>query len=279
LFESLSKSHHSFETPCGSYAHMKLTRYLLRVTRDGRYGDSMERVMYNTVLGALPLKADGSTFYYSDYNFKGKRIYHQSSWACCAGTLPQVVADYGINSYFHEPGAVWVNLYISSVLRWSEGSNQLELAQTGTYPLSSEVEFRLKASRPQDFALYLRIPAWAEGAAIAVNGKGTPLEVRKGFAVVRRTWNTGDVVELNLPSKLRLEPIDNAHPKVVALMQGPLVLFGKTKDQPLITLNQALQARRSSAAEWVLDGNQEAVKLVPFTEIGEAEYTTYLQLS
>ena len=52
VFASLSKTHASFETPCGSYAHFKVTRYLLRVTRDSRYGDSMERMMYNTVLGA-----------------------------------------------------------------------------------------------------------------------------------------------------------------------------------------------------------------------------------
>ena len=276
LFESLTKSHHSFETPCGSYAHMKLTRYLLRVTRDGRYGDSMERVMYNTVLGALPLKPDGSTFYYSDYNFNGKRVYHKSSWACCAGTLPQVVADYGINSYFQEPGAVWVNLYITSIFRWSDGSNPIELAQTGTYPLSDAVEFRVKAARPVDFALHLRIPAWSEGATIAVNGKTSPLQVNKGFAVIRRTWRNGDVLELCLPSKLRLEPIDSEHPDVAALMHGPLVLFAKTKDQPAVTSKQALAAQHLSGGEWQINGD---LKLVPFTEIGDAEYTTYLKLS
>ena len=52
VYASLTKTHNSFETPCGSYAHFKITRYLLRVTGDSRYGDSMERVMYNTVLGA-----------------------------------------------------------------------------------------------------------------------------------------------------------------------------------------------------------------------------------
>lgn len=36
IAKSLVVSHNSFETPCGSYAHMKLTRYLLRATRDGR---------------------------------------------------------------------------------------------------------------------------------------------------------------------------------------------------------------------------------------------------
>src|SRR5260370_15860566 len=54
ICDSLTKTHSGFETPCGSYAHFKLTRYLLRVTRDPRYGDSMERMMYNTILAAKP---------------------------------------------------------------------------------------------------------------------------------------------------------------------------------------------------------------------------------
>jgi DUF1680 family protein len=279
LYESLTESHRSFETPCGSYAHMKLTRYLLRATRDGKYGDSMERVMYNTVLGARPLKADGSNFYYSDYNFAGKRVYHNANWACCAGTLPQVATDYGINSYLQEPGAVWVNLYIPSVLRWNVGTNKIELEQTGNYPLSHGVEFRITAARAETFALHVRIPAWAEGARVAVNGKAMALEVTKGFAVLRRKWRSGDVVELELPSKLRLEAIDSDHPEVVALMQGPLVLFAKTENQPGMTREQVLGARRSAGAEWVIDTDQGPLSLVPFTEVGDAAYTTYLKLS
>ncbi len=279
LFESLSGTHRSFETPCGSYAHMKLTRYLLRVTRDGRYGDSMERVMYNTVLGARPLKPDGRTYYYSDYNFRGRRVYHDDAWPCCAGTLPQVATDYGINSYLREPGAVWVNLYIPSVLQWTEGTNRLELEQTGSYPLSNAVEFRVKADRPETFALYLRIPAWAEGARVAVSGKAVPLEVTKGFARVLRTWTSGDVVELELPSSLRLEPIDATHLNYVALMQGPLVLFAKTVAQPELTREQLLSARRNGISEWVIDTSHDQLRLVPFTDVGEAAYTTYLKVS
>ena len=105
--KSIVLTHNSFETPCGAYAHMKLTRYLLRATHDGHYGDSMERVMLNTVLGVLPLQADGRSFYHSDYNDIGKRIYSDTRWPCCAGSLPQAVADYGINSYFRAPGKVW----------------------------------------------------------------------------------------------------------------------------------------------------------------------------
>jgi len=59
---SLSKSHASFETPCGAYGHFKIVRYLLAVTGNSRYGDSMESVLYNTILGAKPLKEDGTSF-------------------------------------------------------------------------------------------------------------------------------------------------------------------------------------------------------------------------
>jgi DUF1680 family protein len=115
LYASLGSTHRGFETPCGSYAHFKLTRYLLRVTRDGRYGDSMECILYNTVLGAERLQPDGRAFYYSDYHFSGSKVYFPDAWPCCSGTLPQVAADYRILAYFHDPGGVFVNLYLPSL--------------------------------------------------------------------------------------------------------------------------------------------------------------------
>ena len=50
LFASLARTKDHFETPCGSYASMKLARYLLRATGDARYGDGLERVVYNALL-------------------------------------------------------------------------------------------------------------------------------------------------------------------------------------------------------------------------------------
>ncbi len=276
---SLTKSHNNFETPCGSYAHFKLTRYLLRVTREGRYGDSMERVMYNAALGALPMRADGQAFFYADYNFKGKRVYSKHLWPCCSGTLPQVAADYGINSYLREPGAVWVNLYIPSTLRWRQGSAHMELEQRGEYPYSDTVELRVRASAATPFTLRLRIPAWSQGARITVNGRAVPVRVAAGFASIERTWKTGDRVQLELPAQLRLQAIDAAHPQVAALMYGPLVLFAKTAAQPPISREAALSARRTGRAEWAIDTPGGALRLAPFPELGEVEYTTYLQLT
>jgi DUF1680 family protein len=278
---SLTNTHASFETPCGSYAHFKLTRYLLRVTRDSRYGDSMERVMYNTVLGAKPLQADGRTFYYSDYNFKGHKFYRDNQhWACCSGTLPQVAADYRINTYFRDSRGVWVNLYIPSTLRWTQDGAEVILTQKGLYPFDSVVQFDLKTSRVKDFNLSFRIPAWATGASISVNGRRMPIPVTSGsFLVVGRQWRTGDRVELDMPMTMRLEAVDAQHPQTVGLVFGPVVLFAITDNQPSLTRANLLAAERTDQRSWQVRTGSGPIRMLPFTDIGEEQYSTYLRVT
>jgi hypothetical protein len=283
LYASLTNTHHSFETPCGSYAHFKLTRYLLRVTREARYGDSMERVMYNTVLGAKPLLEDGENFYYADYNFDAQRVYKKAHWACCAGTLPQVATDYRINGYLRAPQAVYVILYIPSTVRWTENGVALSLTQEGQYPYEDHVAFTVTASKPTEMALHFRIPAWAEGASVSVNGvRQTGLAMPGEFAAIRREWNTGDRVELELPLRMRLEAIDAHHPDTVALLRGPLVLMAVKAQQnspvPKLTREQLLAAQRTGRSQWQVSSSQGNVTMLPFTSLGELPYTTYVKL-
>jgi hypothetical protein len=283
VYASLTNTHHSFETPCGSYAHFKLTRYLLRATRDARYGDSMERMMYNTVLGAKPLQENGENFYYSDYNFNGKRVYKEARWACCSGTLPQVAADYRINIYFRGPQAVYVNLYVPSTLRWTENGVALSLTQEGEYPYEDHIAFRLTSSQPVEMTLYFRIPGWAEGASVSVNGtrhKGAAVPGQ--FAAIHREWKTGDRVELELPLKMRLEPLDARHTATVALLRGPLVLMAVKETQegpePKVTSEQLLAAHRVSERQWQVSSANGLVTMLPFTSLGDRPYTTYIKV-
>ena len=281
LYASLTNSHSSFETPCGSYAHFKLTRYLLRVTRDSRYGDSMERVMYNTVLGAKPLQADGRTFYYSDYNLNGHKVYKDDQhWACCSGTLPQVAADYRINTYFRDAQGLWVNLYIPSTLRWTRDGVQVVLTQESRYPFDGVVQFNLKTSQVRDFTLRFRIPAWATGASISVNGRRLQAPATPGtFVAVHRQWRNGDRIELDLPMTMRLEPVDPQHPQTVALVFGTLVLFAITDTQPVLTRAELLGAKRIDQRTWQLGAAGTRIKMLPFTDIAEEQYSTYLRVS
>ncbi len=281
VFASLTDSHNSFETPCGSYAHFKLTRYLLRVTRDSRYGDSAERVMYNTVLGAKPLMSDGRAFYYSDYNFKGHKSYRDDQhWACCSGTLPQVAADYRINAYFRDPGGIWVNLYIPSTLRWTQDCAQVELTQQGQYPFDSMVQFDVKTSKATDFTVSFRIPAWASGASISINGRREKVTPTLGsFAAIHRRWRSGDRIELELPMQTRLEPVDPQHPQTVALLFGPLVLFAVTDNPSPLTRADLLAAKRTDRRSWQVVTAGGTIKMLPFTDIGDEHYSTYLRIA
>jgi DUF1680 family protein len=280
LAASLTNTHDSFETPCGSYAHFKLTRYLLRVTRDSRYGDSMERMMYNTVLGAKPLQRNGKTFYCSDYNFDGSKVYKQAHWPCCSGTLPQVAADYRINTYFRDPAGVYVNLYIPSTVHWTHNGAQVSLSQKSDYPFEPNIEFELTVSKPAELAVNLRIPIWAEAASISVNGERVPAPAISGsFAEIRRQWKTGDRIELELPLSARLEPIDPRHPQTVALLRGPLVLFAIKAIADTFERDQLLAAKRAGPQAWQVETANRSVSFLPFTVIEDESYSTYVKVT
>lgn len=279
LYTTLTTTHRGFETPCGSYAHLKLTRYLLRITRDGLYGDSIEQVFLNTVLGAKRLEDDGHAFYYSDYNFKGSRTYFPDRWPCCSGTLPQVAADYHVLIYFRDPQGVFVNLYTPSTGRWTAADGtRLALVQSGNYPDDGRVHLDLKASRETRFLLRLRIPAWSrrDGGepTLRVNGRPVPVEAQSGFATIERAWKDGDRIDLELPMPVRLVPINAHHPDVVALMRGPQVLFALAQ-RPTFARSKLLSVQRAQDGQWQAGG----VRFAPFTAIHEAPYTAYIRLA
>ncbi len=280
LADSLQHTHASFETPCGSYAHFKLTRYLLRVTRDARYGDSMEQVMLNTVLGAKRLEADGRAFYYSDYNFDGRRVYYPHAWPCCSGTLPQVATDYGISAYFREPRGMLVNLYVPSTVTWKQNGAILRLQQEGEYPARDHVLFTVQSDTPEEFSLSFRIPAWTRDPQLRVNGMRWDVELEPGtFAGVRRTWKTGDHVDLELPMPLALQPIDQQNPNIVALSAGPQVLFALGAQPGTIDRKVLLTAKQQGNNRWVAQSIAGPISLAPFTSVGDERYSTYLHIA
>jgi uncharacterized protein len=283
LGNSLSDTHASFETPCGAYGHFKITRYLLRVTKDSRYGDSMERVLYNTILGAWPIQADGTSFYYSDYANTGKKVWYGQKWPCCSGTFPQLAADYHLSTYLRSSDGVYVNLFTPSKVQWTDGSGRYALTQETKYPFANTVNIRVSASKSADFVVYVRIPAWTTpNAALTVNGNRAPETIQPGsFAAIKRTWSDGDRIELELPMPVRLETVDTNHPNLVALLSGPLVLFAIADSQPSFDRSALLQARaaNTSNGDWIArsaDGSD--VTMRPFMNIDKENYSTYVLL-
>jgi len=280
--DSLTKTHSSFETPCGSYAHFKLTRYLARATRDSRYGDSMERVLYNCILGAKPIQKDGHSFYYSDYNRDGSKFYHPYKWHCCTGTFAQVTADYGISSYFHDGRGIYVNLYVPSRVNWTRDGQRVSLTQKTNYPHTPTTEIAIGCDRPAAFPVYLRIPAWAgPKTTTAVNGKHILTSPAPGqFARLERTWKNGDRIEIEFDMPTVLEAVDPQHPNLLAPVHGPLALFSVGAVPAKIGKRDLIAASQVSAGstDWQANTGAGSLNLRPFTAIQDEHYRLYLQV-
>ncbi len=281
--ESLHKSHSSFETPCGAYGHFKIVRYLLGVTGDSRYGDSMERVLYNTILGAKPLKDDGTSFYYSDYNMNATKVDYKDKWPCCSGTFPQITADYGISSYFHDNDGVYVNLYVPSRLTWRQSGASLSLAQRTNYPHAAHTELEVTTDRDANFALRFRIPAWAgPKTVLSINGRREQVDLAPGrFATVTRTWKNGDRVALEFDIPLALDAVDPQHPNVVALRHGSQALFAVQPPASSLTRAALLGAQPISAGsvDWEAATDSGKIAFRPFPAIHDEQYRLYHEVT
>jgi uncharacterized protein len=257
LFDSLTRTKDHFETPCGSYAAMKLARYLLRATGDARYGDDLERVVYNALLAVKQPDDDGGYPYYSTYGVHAVKEFYPHKWPCCSGTLVQGVADYVLNLYFHSTDGVYVNMFAPSEVTWSRGGSSVKLVQETSFPTGDSTTLYVHTTSPVPFVLGLRVPGWVrDSPEIRINGVRQAGSAKPGsFATLARTWKNADRIEMHLPQSFRTEAIDRLHPETVALMRGP-VLYAH--------LNQTTGASDKSAA-------------VPFYQVQNETYGVYVQ--
>ena len=280
LAASLTTTRDHFETPCCFYAHAKLARYLIGFTGEARYGDGLECVLVNTILGALDPDDDGGYFYYSDYQARAKKGYYQRKWPCCAGTLMQSVADFPVDLYLHDAKGIYVNLYAASEVRWKANRVAVKLTQKTAYPEAEQIELRVDPAAPVEFAIHLRIPRWLDRPAqLSVNGKAVSVAAERGtFAAIRRRWRKGDTIELTLPFSFRAVPIDQQNPNIVAVMRGPVMLAAVDPPEHLSASAAALgkmDAVPGKALEFDCQTAAGKVRMRPFYQVRRETYSTY----
>jgi uncharacterized protein len=277
----------NFETCCGSYANVNLDRYLLHFTGDAKYGDNMERVLFNGILAALPMQPDGRTFYYSDYHPGAHKQYFPAAWPCCSGTYAEVTADYPLDIYFHDDNGLYVNLFTPSKVRWvlADGHHKkiITVEQTTSFPESDTMTFTVRTKNPAKFALNVRVPKWAiKPTTILVNGRLADVAATPGtFLKISRDWRDGDTVAVTFPKSLRFEPVDAQEPNLAALMYGPIMLvaladgevnFDEDETHPENWIQMKDKATLTFQAK---DGRI----FRPFYLIKDERYTTYCNFS
>ncbi len=211
---------------CCAYNMMKLTRHLFGWAPDARLMDYYERLVFNHRLGTINPE-DGTMMYYlplaSGYwKTFGKPF--DSLW-CCTGTGVEEYAKLTDTIYFHDADSVYVNLYIDSNLEWPEKG--LKITQETRFPEQQGTTLTVSAKAPVQLGINLRIPYWAQGGSVKVNGAALPaLSSPSSYLSLNRVWKTGDKIELNLPMGLHIHAMPDDR-TLQAMMYGPLVLAGK----------------------------------------------------
>lgn len=225
LGDALENYSASFECPCGSWAGFKASKYLMMYTGDARYGDWIERLLYNAIGAALPIKDRGTHMYYMDYHLGSDlKYYSRNAFTCCSGTYFQNMAEYSNLIYFKDPKGLYVNLYLPSEVEWNGPAGAVRVVQTTQYPEVGSSTLTLKMDRPATFALRLRTPGWSNGMRVSVNGQNQQVAIKPGeWTTVSREWRPSDTVEVTIPLHFRRVPIDEQHPNRVALVRGPAV--------------------------------------------------------
>ncbi|HWG58029.1 MAG TPA: beta-L-arabinofuranosidase domain-containing protein [Candidatus Acidoferrales bacterium] len=226
LGKSLDTRSDTFETLCGSWAGFKFSRYLSEFTGEARYGDWIERLLYNGSGAALAIRGAGRNFYYSDYRAGGgMKVDRWDNFTCCSGTYVQDMADYHNLIYYKDASSLYVSLYVPSEVIWNGPRGEVRVTQDTGYPETETSTMRLSMPASAAFALKLRVPGWSEGMSVKINGTDAGVACKPGeWAAISRTWNSGDKVEVNIPLRPRMQAVDREHPKRVAIVRGPVVL-------------------------------------------------------
>ena len=282
LGRSLERVSDTFETPCGSWSIFKLSKYLLQFTGEARFGDWMERAVYNGIGAALPMAPGGRTLYYSDYLLGGgKKTYYSAAWPCCSGTYIQDAVDYHDIIYFKGDRSLHVNLFVPSQVAWKVNDKAVQIEQVTDFPASDTTTLTVRPEKPVKFSLKFRVPGWTEGAWVSVNGDKQHIECRPGtWGVVDRTWNPGDRMEIHLPMKLAFAPIDQQHPHRVAAVYGPVVLVREQESVLVPDMNDISKwiGSKGEGLEFHAE-NRATSRFVPFYQLrARSSYCMYFDL-
>jgi DUF1680 family protein len=200
-----------------------------------RYADIMEQALYNGAMSGLSL--DGKTFFYENpLESAGK--HHRWVWhhcPCCPPNIARLLASIGSYMYALSEDEIAVHLYGESTARFDIGGAKIELAQKTRYPWDGAIRFDVQTDGAAHFAISLRIPEWADGSTLKINGEAFDLASTTidGYVRIERDWKSGDHIDLDFPLAPRAlfaNPLVRQDAGRTALMRGPLVYCVEATD-------------------------------------------------
>ena len=205
---------------CATAYQIRVYDSLLRLYGDLRFGDLMERTIFNALFGAQ--SPDGRQLRYFTPT-EGARVY-QNAVQCCPNNYRRIVADLPSMIYYRTGNGIAINIYTESKAEIEMMDFSVNIRQKTNYPVSGDVVIQIEPSKPALFRLKLRIPGWCKNGSIQINDEPDKIQTKPGqFVDVERNWKTGDTIRLNMQMEWRLVKGRQRQAGRVAVMRGPLL--------------------------------------------------------
>ena len=267
---------------CNTYNMLKLTRQLFFTDpTQSRYMDYYERGLFNQILGEQdPQSPHGFVTYYTPLRAGGIKTYANdyNNFTCDHGSGMESQNKFADSIYFHSADTLYVNLFIASVLSWTEKG--ITVRQDTQFPEQLTTKLTITTSGGAvALPLKIRVPSWVQpGWQLTINGVAQALTAGPGtYVTISRTWNSGDVINVTMPAAIALERTPDSA-TVQSVRYGGIVLagaYGTTQLTSLPTLTPSSIQATPTPLEFTAQANGAQVRLIPFYKMHHQRYTVY----
>ena len=234
---------------CLAAEYLYSLQTLLAVTGDACYADLLEEIAFNAWPAMFTAdmcahqyvqqvnqvecsrKKRGWYDAYSESNLFGLA----PNFGCCAANMhqgwPRLL---GALTMTRADGIVFP-LYAPCSCIASVRGAQVHITEETDYPFGEEITLTIDRiendQQSLDFAISLRIPAWAKEYTLSVNGKPQQTQPENGFVTLQSVFHAGDQISLSLPMPLRTR---HEAAGGVTLWRGPIQLALSVEAAPRI---------------------------------------------
>lgn len=205
---------------CASVGMVFWNQRMNSLTGNAEYADVLERSLYNGALDGLSLSGD-RFFYGNPLASSGRHA--RREWfgtACCPANIARLVASIGNYVYASSDKGIWINLFVGNQTKLNVNKTDIQLNMETNYPWDGATKITINPTKKVSTTLYIRIPGWARGEAspgnlysfadkswdkptLSINGRSYQYNIEKGYAVIKREWKKGDVIDFRLPMPVK----------------------------------------------------------------------------
>ncbi len=211
---------------CVTVTWIQFNEQLLKITGEIKYAAEIEKAVYNHLFAAENPET-GCVSYYTA--LQGAKPYRcDQGFSCCLSSVPRGISMipgliWGkINSRFtilmYEPGIV------KDEVTAEDGSKiMLQIGAETSFPATGSILYTVNPSEAKKFAISFRIPSWAAGYSISINGIPQTI-TGKDEVSISRVWNANDEVQVQFSMPLQVIKGGQSYPGSIAFKRGPQVL-------------------------------------------------------